>query len=118
MPIQPRWGGHPRDRTSGEAGCHVAASSTCRSACAAPCRGVAVVVTEPFVEQHALNFQQCGEYGVAVHPASDIRVDLKLAHGHSSSKPQIVAPQRAVNEANESKTSTSSRDMVGSVRCC
>jgi hypothetical protein len=83
-----------------------------------PVQGMAVLVTEPGVEQHALNIQQLGKYGVAVHPASDIRVGLKLAHGHSSSKPQIVAPQRAVNEANESKTSTSSRDMVGSVRCC
>jgi hypothetical protein len=59
---------------------------------------VAVVVIEPFIEQQALDFQQCGEYGVAVHPGSDIWFDLKLGHGHSSSKPQIVAPQRAVNE--------------------
>jgi hypothetical protein len=35
--IQPRWGGDRRDRSC-DAGCHVAASRTWRSACAAPCR--------------------------------------------------------------------------------
>jgi hypothetical protein len=33
---------------------------------------VAAVVTEPFIEQHAVDLQQLGKYGVAVHPGSDI----------------------------------------------
>jgi hypothetical protein len=37
-----------------------------------PVQCVAIVVIEPFIEQQALDFQQCGEYGVAVHPGSDI----------------------------------------------
>jgi len=32
-----------------------------------PVQGMAVLVTEPGVEQHALDFQQLGENGVAVH---------------------------------------------------
>jgi hypothetical protein len=31
---------------------------------------MAVLVTEPVVEEHALDLQQLGKYGVAVHPGA------------------------------------------------
>ncbi len=31
-------------------------------------QGVAIVVIEPVIEQYALDLQQLGKYGVAVHP--------------------------------------------------
>ena len=42
-----------------------------------PVQGMAVLIIEPGIEQHALDLQQLGKDGVAVHPGSDIRFGPK-----------------------------------------